>query len=115
MSTQVQADAAIPIRKLRDAGYPLSPAQAYREIAAGRLRAIKRGWKTFVLPQDAETWLQNLPAMAPKASERVVDAAVAKLEELGRAVNDGRVDRNHAVTRLAAVVEKAGLTLQAAA
>ena len=36
------------------------------EIAAGRLRAVKRGRRTIVLAEDRETWRASWPTVAPK-------------------------------------------------
>jgi hypothetical protein len=38
------------------AKYAISRAQAYKEIAAGRLTARKVGSRTIVRPADAEAW-----------------------------------------------------------
>jgi hypothetical protein len=38
----------------------------YQEIAAGRLRAVKRGRRTIVLAEDRETWRASWPTVAPK-------------------------------------------------
>ena len=36
----------------------------YEQIAAGALRARKLGARTFVVADDAKTWLTNLPEKA---------------------------------------------------
>jgi excisionase family DNA binding protein len=36
-------------------------ATVYEEIAANRLRAVKRGRSTLILHRDAQTYLENLP------------------------------------------------------
>ena len=49
----------IPIKKLRDHGYPFCTAIHYRERAAGRLRVIKIHNRNFVLRKDADAWLNS--------------------------------------------------------
>lgn len=39
-------------------------ATVYEEIAAGRLRAVKRGRSTLILHRDAQAYLDNLPPFA---------------------------------------------------
>jgi hypothetical protein len=43
------------------AKYRIGHDKFYREIAAGRLRAIKIGSKTIVLPEDEDAWKRSLP------------------------------------------------------
>lgn len=45
----------------------ISVRQTYREIAEGRLRAVKRGSATLILPEDELAWRRNLPAFVPGA------------------------------------------------
>lgn len=42
--------------------------KAYEEINAGRLKARKSGVRTIILAEDAEAWLNSLPALSPKAA-----------------------------------------------
>jgi excisionase family DNA binding protein len=44
----------------------------YKEIGAGRLRAIKHGGRTLVLPSDLRRWLESGPPISPKPEK--VDA-----------------------------------------
>jgi hypothetical protein len=49
----------IPLKKLRDFGFPFCTAIHYRERAAGRLRVIKIHNRNFVLRKDADAWLNS--------------------------------------------------------
>ncbi|MGB4101441.1 MAG: DNA-binding protein [Alphaproteobacteria bacterium] len=42
------------------AKFAISRTSVYREIAAGRLRMTKRGSRSFIARQDAQTWLETL-------------------------------------------------------
>jgi len=42
--------------------YGIGRTNAYREIAAGRLRAVKAGRRTLISHDAAESWLAALPA-----------------------------------------------------
>lgn len=46
----------------------ISRAQGYIELNAGRLKAVKRGRSTLILAEDAQAWLDALPALQPKAA-----------------------------------------------
>jgi excisionase family DNA binding protein len=39
----------------------------YEAIAAGQLRAVKRGRRTLILEKDLRQWLDRLPSLKPKA------------------------------------------------
>ena len=41
--------------------YSVGRTNAYQEIAAGRLRAVKVGRRTLITHDDAEAWLAALP------------------------------------------------------
>jgi len=43
--------------------------KAYKEIKAGRLRAVKRGRNTLILVDDLKTYLNSLPAIEPSQPE----------------------------------------------
>jgi excisionase family DNA binding protein len=40
--------------------------KAYKEIRAGRLRAVKRGRNTLILVEDLKRYLSALPAIEPQ-------------------------------------------------
>jgi hypothetical protein len=42
--------------------YSVGRTKAYEEIISGRLRARKNGKRTIITEDDAEDWLQQLPA-----------------------------------------------------
>lgn len=50
---------------LRD--YAISNSTFYREIAAGRLRVVKRGKSTLVPCEEAERWAKTLPVVGTAA------------------------------------------------
>ena len=72
---------------------------AYKDVKAGRLVLTKVGSRTFIDDEDAERWR----ALAPKvgqAGELVLQAARQAVENLGRAVERGLVERRVAATAM---------------
>jgi excisionase family DNA binding protein len=61
-------ETASPIRALRVAdacrSLSISKSQLYREMAAGRLRAVKCGAITLIPAEAADAWLNSLPNKA---------------------------------------------------
>jgi excisionase family DNA binding protein len=47
--------------------YGIGRTNAYQEIAAGRLRAVKVGRRTLITQEAAEAWLTSLPELRPAA------------------------------------------------
>lgn len=47
--------------------HSVSRTYAYAEIARGRLKAIKLGARTLIRAEDAEAWLNSLPAIEGRA------------------------------------------------
>jgi excisionase family DNA binding protein len=47
--------------------YSVSKSTAYKEISAGRLRAVKIGDRTLIPEQSAADWLNALERMPPAA------------------------------------------------
>jgi excisionase family DNA binding protein len=43
--------------------YGIGRTNAYQEIAAGRLRAVKAGRRTLITQEAAEAWLAGLPEL----------------------------------------------------
>jgi hypothetical protein len=61
---------AMPARRARTvkqfcADYSVGKTLAYAEIKAGRLRAVKVGFKTLILHVDSEAWVRSLPEVTP--------------------------------------------------
>ncbi len=48
--------------------FGVSRTQAYRELNAGRLKAIKRGNRTIITAEAAQAWLEAMPAYAPASA-----------------------------------------------
>jgi hypothetical protein len=85
----------------------------YNEAAEGRLTLTKVGSRTFVDDEDAAAWRALAPKVTGKRGERELQAASKQIEDLGRAVSEGKIDRAFAAARLAKVARKAGLILLA--
>lgn len=47
--------------------YRIARSSAYRELAAGRLAALKRGARTVIARVEAERWAASLPDYRPHA------------------------------------------------
>ena len=43
----------------------------YQEIKAGRLRAIKQGRRTKILPADLKSWMESSPRVVPGGTKGV--------------------------------------------
>ena len=56
---QYSADAAIPVPEFT-VWASISKTQLYREVSAGRLKLTKRGFRSFVMREDAQSWLDSL-------------------------------------------------------
>jgi len=55
---------AVPLKDIWRYGGP-KRAEAYEEVKAKRLRAVKRGRNTLVLMKDLKTYLESLPEFEP--------------------------------------------------
>ena len=47
---------------------PVGKTKAYEEIREGRLRAVKCGKLTLILPEDYDRWLKSLPSVVAKSA-----------------------------------------------
>jgi hypothetical protein len=47
------------------ADYGVGKTLTYAEIKAGRLRAVKVGFRTLILHDDSEAWVRSLPEVMP--------------------------------------------------
>jgi hypothetical protein len=47
------------------ADYAVGKTLTYAEIKAGRLRAVKVGFRTLILHEDSEAWARSLPEAMP--------------------------------------------------
>lgn len=45
--------------------YAVGKTLTYAEIKAGRLRAVKVGFKTLILHEDSEAWARSLRELTP--------------------------------------------------
>jgi hypothetical protein len=45
---------------------PVGKTKAYKEISQGRLRAVKCGKLTLILPEDYDRWVKSLPTVTPR-------------------------------------------------
>jgi hypothetical protein len=48
---------------------PMGKTKAYQEIRAKRLRAVKCGKLTLILPEDYDRYLKSLPPIVPDEEE----------------------------------------------
>jgi hypothetical protein len=87
---------------------------AYKEVKAGRLVLTKVGSRTFIDDPDADRWRALAPKVTGKAGDVALQVVEQKLVELGRAVENGQIDRARVVEHLADVARRTGLTHQAA-
>lgn len=51
----------------------LGRSTTYEEFAKGRLRAVKCGDRTLILAAEARRFLNELPALAPRAARPLVE------------------------------------------
>src|ERR1700730_7338362 len=47
------------------ADYGVGKTLTYAEMKAGRLRAVKVGFRTLILHEDSEAWVRSLPEVTP--------------------------------------------------
>jgi hypothetical protein len=112
----------IPVKKLKDHGFPFCTSIHYQEHAAGRLKFTKIRNRNFVLRKDGDAWLNtyvhppsefDTETHAPKVNGTAGDIALKvaeqKLKELGAAVAEGLVARALVTERLSAAAARAGL------
>ena len=62
----MNAKATAPAKRARTVrqfcvDYGVGKTLTYAEIKAGRLRAVKVGFKTLILHDDSEAWVRSLP------------------------------------------------------
>jgi excisionase family DNA binding protein len=53
---------------LRISELPIGRTKAYQEIKEGKLRAVKCGTLTLILPEDYDQWLKSLPPIVTKSA-----------------------------------------------
>jgi hypothetical protein len=80
----------------------ISPRKAYDEFYAGRLVFTKVGHRVFIDDEDGARWRDLAPKVTGKAGagELVLQAARQAVENLGRAVDRGLVERRVAATAM---------------
>ena len=63
MITPTRTAAAKRARTVKQfcADYAVGRTLTYAEIKAGRLRAVKVGFRTLILHEDSEKWVRSLP------------------------------------------------------
>ncbi len=49
--------------------YKISRSGTYRELAAGRLRAVKCGSRTLIPSSEGQRWFEALPAYQPVSAQ----------------------------------------------
>jgi hypothetical protein len=60
-SPPIPRKVAYSIKEVRDL-IAISNSSIYKEIGAGRLRAVKRGNRTMILDPDLQAWIRGWPA-----------------------------------------------------
>jgi hypothetical protein len=81
----------------------------YKEARCGRLVLTKVGGRTFVDDEDAEAWRKAAPKYDGTGAEAVMKQAVQKLQDVGRAVAAGKIDKAFAMEKLDAAAHQCGL------